>query len=260
MTKRNGAVCALALALMLFAGASVLGAEEGVKISWVTSAMTEIVSPGGVRVLIDVYKPKQLSAPATDSDILLTTHWHYDHYDRFFKKAFKGKQLFSTAGTIEQGDVRIVGIPASHDNEPINAKSASDYIFIIETGGLRIVHTGDLGQATLTEEQLKAIGKVDVLINQFTNGYSLMSLENRKGFSQVEQMAPTLIIPGHNSDEALSVEADLYHCVYSPKVFVALTPEKLAAAREAAGKTLFLVIGENGAARAELCKATPVDW
>lgn len=261
MTKRRGASRALALAIALFAAASALGAEEGVRISWVTSAMTEIVSPGGVRVLIDVYKPKQLSAPATESDILLTTHWHYDHYNLPFKKAFKGKQLFAAAGTIEQGDVRILGIPANHDDfEPGSATNASDYIFIIETGGLRIVHTGDLGQSKLTADQLKAIGKVDVLINQFVNSYSSMTLENRKGFGQVEQMAPTLVIPGHNSDEALGVQADLYRCVFSDKTFVSLTPQRLAAAREAAGKRLFLVMGENFAARAELCKAAPVDW
>jgi L-ascorbate metabolism protein UlaG (beta-lactamase superfamily) len=261
MMKSRRPAFLLVLALAMAARAWAFEPASVTKISWVTSAMTEIISPGGVRVLIDVYKPKQLSAPAADTDILLTTHWHYDHYNMPFKKAFKGKQLFSAPGAIEQGDVRITGIPASHDDKDIAApNNASDYIFIIETGGLRIVHTGDLGQPRLTDEQLKAIGEVDVLITQFDNSYSAMSVENRKGFIHVEQLAPKLIIPGHNSDAALAVQKDLYRCVSSPAVFVTLTPERLKADREAAGKPLFLVMGENAAARAALCGAQPVDW
>ena len=42
-------------------------------------AQVEIISPRGVRVLIDVHDPSLLSKPATKQDMLLTTHRHFDH-------------------------------------------------------------------------------------------------------------------------------------------------------------------------------------
>jgi L-ascorbate metabolism protein UlaG (beta-lactamase superfamily) len=51
-------------------------------------AQVEIISPGGTRILIDVANPSALSRPATEQDVLLTTHTHADHYNRAFVKAF----------------------------------------------------------------------------------------------------------------------------------------------------------------------------
>jgi len=121
---------------------------------------------------------------AADSDILLTTHGHYDHYNLPFLRAFKGQQLYIRAGTIEQGDV---------------------------------------GQTKLTDAQMATLGRIDVMITQFDNSYSNMSVENGKAFVSIE-------------------------------------PGKLRAARQAAGKPLLLIIGPDLERRADLCGAKPIDW
>jgi L-ascorbate metabolism protein UlaG (beta-lactamase superfamily) len=237
-------------------------APRGVaRIAYATSAMVEIVSPGGVRVLIDVYKPNLLSSPATDSDILLTTHGHYDHYNLPFWRAFKGQQLYVRAGAIEQGDVKITGIPSSHGDDAISGeKNGSNYLFLVETGGLRIVHMGDVGQTRLTDSQMATLGRIDVMITQFDNSYSNMSVENGKGFAIVAQVDPALVIPAHNSDAALRRQATEYSYVSSAGSFVPLDPEKIHAAREAAGKPLMLILGPDLESRAALCGAVPIDW
>jgi hypothetical protein len=58
----------------------------------------------------------------------------------------------------------------------------------------------------------------------------------------------------------VAIQKNLYRCVSTPSVSVTPTPDRLKAEREAAGKPLFLVMGENAAVRAALCGALPVDW
>jgi hypothetical protein len=59
--------------------------------------------------------------------------------------------------------IAIRGIPSQHaDGNGFSVKSNADYI--IDIGGLRIVHFGDLGQTSLLPMPLAAIGPVDVAI------------------------------------------------------------------------------------------------
>ncbi len=258
MTARIRALLAAALIL---AAASAAAQSAAAKIRYIENAMVEIVAPSGNRVLIDVFSKSRLSSPIVDADVILTTHGHYDHYSLAIFKSFKGKQLTMQAGTIEQGDFKILGIPSSHnDDGQFKDFAGSNYIFLIEVGGLRIAHFGDIGQARLTESQMAALGKVDVMITQFDNSYSDMSVANGKGFAIAAQVDPALIIPTHNGDAALKRQASEYACVLSPNDFASLDPEKIRASRAEAGKSLLLIIGPDAQRRAELCGAKAVDW
>jgi len=65
----------------------------------------------------------------------------------------------------------------------------------------------------LTDEQLSAIGKIDIAFMQFENGYSDMSLKNEKGFNLIEQLNPTIIIPTHFTDAAIPVLTEKYGAI-----------------------------------------------
>jgi len=163
-------------------------------------AQVELTSPQGTRVLIDVFDPAALTSPATENDILLTTHGHDDHIDRDFVDSFPGQQLCIQEGEINTPDVTIRGIASAHtarDFEEFKPEGGSNYIFIVDMGGLRIAHFGDIGQDYLTEEQLEALGEVDIAITQFENSFSQMYLRNKKGFNLMAQANPKLIIPTH---------------------------------------------------------------
>ena len=165
-----------------------------------TNAQYEITSPQGTRVLFDVMDISKLSAPPTAKDILLTTHHHGDHYSAAFVKSFPGQQIDARAGEIDLPDVKIKSIASAHNaNDPMSPEKSTNYIFIVDMGGLRIAHFGDIGQDKLTDEQLAALGQVDIAITQFNNDLSNMNNTNEKGINLMAQVKPRVIIPTHLS-------------------------------------------------------------
>jgi L-ascorbate metabolism protein UlaG (beta-lactamase superfamily) len=167
-------------------------------------AQFEIIDSNGQRVLIDVYDPEKLTSPAVAADILLTTHTHWDHLNPGFQAAFPGEQLFLEAGALSMDDVEIQGLASAHNaGDPFKPEGGTNYIYVLDIGDLRIVHFGDIGQNLLTEEQLVALGQVDVALTQLNNSFSEMNAENQKGIKLMEQLQPRLIMPTHlNLDTA----------------------------------------------------------
>jgi L-ascorbate metabolism protein UlaG (beta-lactamase superfamily) len=211
--------------------------EPKVKITHLDPAQVELVSPQGVRVLIDIADPSRLTSPATAQDILLTTHGHSDHINSEFAKSFPGQQLKFQEGEIKQADVAIKAIKAAHN---ATAPDGSDYIYVVDIGGLRIAHFGDLGQAKLTQDQLDQLGEVDVAFSQLVNSYSAMSLANKKGFNQMEQVKPKLFVPTHSSLEALEYALELWKEGYADTNPVAIGRSDLPA-----GGTKLLIVADE---------------
>lgn len=186
----------LALTLLLLAAC---GTPEPASITlyYEEVAQVELISPQGTRVLIDVFDPAALSSPPTENDILLTTHGHSDHFYQDFADSFPGQQICIREGEINLPDVTVRGIASAHSAVREIKPGLGNYIFIVDMGGLRIAHFGDIGQDYLTEEQLAALGEVDIAITQFENSNSQMSLRNKKGFNLMAQLEPKVIIPTH---------------------------------------------------------------
>ena len=213
--------------------------EPKVQITYEENAQFELVSPQGTRVLIDIADPTKLTSPATDKDILLTTHGHGDHINSEFAKSFPGQQLKFQEGEIKQADVAIVAVKAAHN---ASAPDGSDYIYVVDMGGLRIAHFGDLGQEKLTQDQLDQLGAVDVALSQLENSYSAMSLANKKGFNQMEQVKPKLLIPTHGNGnmEVLKYALGLWKDGYTDTSPVAIGPSDLPTSG-----TKLLVLGDK---------------
>jgi L-ascorbate metabolism protein UlaG (beta-lactamase superfamily) len=230
--------------------------EEGkLKIYYEENAQVELIGPDGTRVLIDVYNPSALSSPATDRDILLTTHSHGDHVNAEFQGSFPGRQLFIQSGSIDLVDSAIRGIPSGHNaSDSFKPEGGTNYIYLIELGGLRIAHFGDIGQDALTADQLAALGKVDVAITQFNNSYSNMNVENRKGFNLMDQLKPRLIIPTHNSLDAAKIAAAKWPALYASQRFVSIGRSDLTE------ETRILFLGTVAQSYAILVGAKQVDW
>jgi L-ascorbate metabolism protein UlaG (beta-lactamase superfamily) len=227
----------------------------GVTIRYEGNAQVELSAGGGARVLIDVWSPDALAAPATSEDVLLTTHTHDDHLSPDFQAAFPGEQLFVREGSLDTSVAQISSVPAAHSQgDPIVAEDGSDYIFVIDMGGLRIVHFGDLGQDALTPAQLEALGEVDVAVMQFENSFSQMDLDNKKGFALMEQVKPKLIIQTHSSLEAVQEAAKRWLLLYSPNDSVTVAKADLPA------ETGLLLLGEDGTFYAGMVEVTEVAW
>jgi hypothetical protein len=208
----------LLVAFIITTNVFVQAAEPKVTIHYEDNAQFELISPEGARVLIDVYDSGKLSSPAIAEDFLLTTHAHYDHRQISFYKSFPGKQLFIKTGELTANGVKITGIAAGHnDGDDFLPANGSNYIFIIEMAGLRIVHFGDIGQNQLTSEQLKAIGRVDIALTQFANSFSDMNIANLKGFNLMDQVKPKLIIPTHLNSQTAKYAVKKWQGFYGGK-------------------------------------------
>ncbi len=176
------------------------------------NAQVELISTKGTRLLVDVYDPDKLSSPARESDILLTTHHHRDHFLSSYSSIFKGKKLDMTEGDIIGENLRIQGMHSTH-----SPQSGNNYFYIIDMDDTRIVHFGDIGQEKFSAEQLSKIGKVDLAIMQFDNSYSEMNIQNKNGFRLMSEIQPALIIPTHFSIEASEYVKTMWPCFYTER-------------------------------------------
>ena len=171
-------------------------------------AQFELISPEGTRILIDVHNPDYLTSPPTEDDILLSTHLHGDHFVDSFADSFPGQELRAEVGEIDNGDVSILSIPSSHgpDEEPRTVGS-SNYIYVIDVADMRFVHFGDAGQTEFSQEQLDALGEVDVAMILFGG---MCSIDWWNSFGLMEQVQPRLIIPTHAAREVLVDALELW--------------------------------------------------
>jgi len=221
--------------------------EPQVTFYYENGAQFELVDSAGTRVLIDVAEPRNLKSPATEKDALLTTHtYHSDHYNRAFATSFPGQQLVE-AGTLNLPGVAIKGIESTHSDD---ANSGKMIIYIVDMGGLRIVHFGGIGQAEFTPEQLSQLGQVDVALTQLENTSSNMNLTNKKGFKLMEQVKPKLIIPTHGNANMRNIKyaIELWKNAYVSAGAVTLGRSDLASG----DGTKFLVLGDMAPAHKKI--------
>jgi hypothetical protein len=216
----------------------------GVTLTYEGGAQVELVTPTGRNVYLDVVDTAQLVKQPTADDILLTTHLHTDHYYRAFADAFPGQQILASTGKIDLPDVNITGIASGHNaGDPLLEKGGTNYIYIINIGGLRIAHFGDLGQDAMTAGQLAALGSVDIAIMQFDNSFSNMNAANMKGFNLMDQVKPRLIIPSaHVSMPTMKIAFGRWTGYFTESRTVTITQENLPA------ETSILTLGNLAAA------------
>jgi L-ascorbate metabolism protein UlaG (beta-lactamase superfamily) len=167
----------LVLPLVALAVASPAPAQDDKKVTlrWYGQAFFQIETAAGVKIVIDPHAIPQFGRPLVKADIVLITHPHVDHNQvEVLETPAKAYQLFqgvempapkkSEWKKIDQmvGKVRIRTLGTFHD--AVNGmRLGKNSAWIVETDGLVFCHLGDLGHE-LTDEQVKAIGPVDVLM------------------------------------------------------------------------------------------------
>jgi len=197
------------LALFLLAIAprqSTLQAQDDtkkVKLRWFGQSMFQLETAGRKSVVFDPQAIPTFSPPRLIADITLISHPHNDHNQvevlkekgRVFEgvKAGKGAKTEWIAVDEKVGEIRVRSLGTFHD--AMNGmQRGKNSIWIVEASGLTFVHLGDLGH-TLSAEQIKAIGKVDVLMVPVGGIYTLNGEQAKK---VVEQLKPRLfVLPMH---------------------------------------------------------------
>lgn len=147
----------------------------------------------------DIGYPKPGLAP----DAVIISHEHFDHNNVGLIQgspkvirglADEGKNWAKLDDRV--GSVRITGVPTYHDAEQ-GAARGKNTVTILEVEGMRVVHLGDLGHL-LSDEQVKAIGKVDVLMIPVGGHYTIGPAEADQ---VIGQLKPRVVIPMHFKTE-----------------------------------------------------------
>src|SRR5262249_28967249 len=139
-------------------------ARAQVAIEYIAHSCFRVQSPAGISIVLDPYNGHRwlgYSFPeSVPAGAILITHPHYDHDASYYWPI--SVPVFRTPGRYTLGDVRIEGILGKHADPYGKEFGQINTMWVLEVGGLRIVHLGDNGP--LTPENVQALGRVDVLM------------------------------------------------------------------------------------------------
>lgn len=126
------------------------------------------------------------------AELVLVTHEHLDHNG---VEVVGGEPvvLRSTAGRLGSPLGEVLAVASEHD-PAAGTERGPNTIFVFELDGVRVAHFGDFGQPSLREEQLAAIGDVDLLFLPVGGG---PTIDAEQAAAVVERLQPKWIVPMH---------------------------------------------------------------
>lgn len=203
--------------------------EKGISLRYEENAQVELLSPGGVNVLLDVVEPAFLAYPPRFWDVLLSTSTRPEHYDAVFAADFPGRAILFQAVEWLHCDVRISSVLSAGGHYHLRLPQTNT-IYVVEMGGLRVAHCGALAQTELSPEQESLLYDIDILVCAFESVSGNLNIQNRDGFRLVEQIHPRLVIPTHAVSRRGMAEAlrlwDGYVCRRPLSILPSMLPEE----------------------------------
>lgn len=199
-------------------------ADSGkVGIAFYSNSAFQITSPRGVSIMVDPWRNDPSGAwglwyrmdfPETEVDIGMSTHAHFDHdaLDRLDANML----LDRMAGNFEIGDVKITGIADKHQCvapgivawteavkqfegrpdpcPPTNFRHMDNSLYLIETGGMRLLMWGD-NRPNPPQEIWDRIGQVDIIFVPVDGSRHILDYEQADAV--VAKSGAKIAIPHH---------------------------------------------------------------
>lgn len=194
-----------------------------VEISYFGASAFKLISPLGLSILIDPWRnhPSGRSDwffcefPNLSVDIGMSTHAHFDHDS--LDSLNSNMLLDRMVGEFHLADVKIIGIADKHRlNSPNNSlydwcqlhslilgsslnpvenpRSFDNVMYLIETGGLRILHWGD-NRNDLPDNIWELLGSIDVLMLPIDESWHIL---NEDEIDQIIcRLSAKIVIPHH---------------------------------------------------------------
>lgn len=197
-------------------------AADGVEIAYFSNSSFQVTSPRGITILVDPWRNDPSGAwglwyrmefPAAEVDIGMSTHAHFDH--DALDKIDANMLLDRMGGSFELGDVKITGIADKHQcvapglipwteavkqfegrEDPCtdNYRHMDNTMYVIETGGLRLLMWGD-NQPEPSAEILEQVGDVDIIFVPVDGSRHILDYEQAD--SVVAMTKANIAIPHH---------------------------------------------------------------
>jgi len=171
-----------------------------IAIEWFGHSTFQITSSKGTRILTDPHGAFDLPRPTLPQNIVTTSHQHGPHNSvgmalgnpvvlHGLTPSGENWQKIST--TIK--DVSVYVVPAFHDKSR-GMQRGKNAIFVFRVDDICIAHLGDLGHL-LTPDQLKMLGKIDILLVPVAGGYFTVTASEAQEVTR--QVKPKIAIPMH---------------------------------------------------------------
>lgn len=174
------------------------------KVKWYGHAAFGLTTEDGVKIIIDPYESGGFGgaigyAPITDhADIVLVSHDHGDHnYTGTIEGPF---DKVDEEGSYVLRGVKISAMPTYHDASE-GKERGKNLVFVIETGGLKVVHAGDLGHL-LDQDALNRIGRTDILMLPVGGGFTI---DPTTATEVMNAIKPSVTLPMHYKSEKIAV-------------------------------------------------------
>jgi L-ascorbate metabolism protein UlaG (beta-lactamase superfamily) len=193
-----------ALALVLLTAAAAPADDKKLILRWHGQSFFELITTAGTRVVFDPHAIENYGRIQVKADLVLMSHMHNDHTQLESVVNAKSAKLIYALKKSDRDfdynvidekfkDVHVQTLGTYHDTMS-GMQRGKNGVFILDVDGLRIVHLGDLGH-TLSKEQLRKIGTVDMLMIPVGGVYTLNGVDAQK---VVEQIKPRrYIVPMH---------------------------------------------------------------
>ncbi len=165
------------------------------KVKWLGHSSFLITSDVGTRVITDPYTPNEkltYGEIKESADIVTVSHEHGDHNN---VAAVGGNPEVVREAAKVRG-ITFRGISTYHDDAD-GSKRGNNTIFCFEMDGMVVCHLGDLGHP-LSEQQVKEIGRVDILLIPVGGNYTI---DAKVATEVCNKLTPGVVIPMHYQNE-----------------------------------------------------------
>ena len=171
-----------------------------VTLEWLGHSTFQITSTKGTRILTDPHGTYDLPRPTLPQHIVTSSHRHGPHSSVHMAPGTPlvlhgltpgGEDWQKISTTIR--DVSVYVVPAYHDKSR-GMQRGKNAIFVFKVDDICIAHLGDLGHV-LTPDQLKMMGKIDILLVPIAGGYFTVTPSEARELTKL--VNPKIAIPKH---------------------------------------------------------------
>lgn len=163
------------------------------KLKWIGHVTFLMTAENGAKIITDPYRPDNFmifEIKGETADVVTVSHDHGAH--NYVECIGGDPKIYRGFDPIEVKGVKINAIDTFHD-EVQGKHFGKNTVFTYDVDNIRLCHLGDLGHK-LTDQQVKQIGKVDILMIP-VGGLPCLTLEGVD--TVIKQLNPKVIIPMH---------------------------------------------------------------